>query len=156
MLRTEPDTRQSNGRVRDEGEAAGDPLSIKQAEAESINWPEVVEKAKGRGEKDCPICIGALGRRGKMGEGAERQLMQGICLLQSKFISIELIIRCFYAQEWHGLAAHTASTWIALWRLRPLSLPMEGRLAVPCAGVCTRGVALRIDPWFATGAYISE
>lgn len=74
MLTAEKDPRQSSGRGRDEGGAQAGPSSIKQAEAESINWPEVVQKAKGRGEKDCPICIGALGRRGKMGEGADSDL----------------------------------------------------------------------------------
>ena len=35
-----------------------------------VDWPDVVERARERGEKDCPICIGALGRRGKMGKHA--------------------------------------------------------------------------------------
>ncbi|GAX79225.1 hypothetical protein CEUSTIGMA_g6665.t1 [Chlamydomonas eustigma] len=34
---------------------------------EVVDWHAVVTKAKERGERDCPICIGALGRRGKMG-----------------------------------------------------------------------------------------
>ena len=34
-----------------------------------VDWHSVVKRAKERCEKDCPICIGALGRRGKMGKG---------------------------------------------------------------------------------------
>ena len=33
-----------------------------------VDWVSVVEKARERGERDCPICIGSLARRGKMGE----------------------------------------------------------------------------------------
>ena len=36
--------------------------------AEPVDWPSVLERARERCERDCPICIGALGRRGKMGE----------------------------------------------------------------------------------------
>ena len=33
-----------------------------------VDWADVVKRAKARGERDCPICIGPLSRRGNQGE----------------------------------------------------------------------------------------
>jgi hypothetical protein len=40
------------------------------AESEDVDWDAVRSKASARGEEDCPVCLGAIGRNGDAGEPA--------------------------------------------------------------------------------------